>query len=178
MSIAKVDLTTTYFEMTEPPRRARARACPPGLTILKAEKPPIHFYRYLYDTIGAPWVWWERKRQTDTRIAEDLHHPEVDLYVPYLHGVPIGMSEVDWRAFPEVKLPYFGVVPEFCGFGIGGYLLDWTVDRVFERGASRFWLTTCSLDSPRAIPAYLKAGFTIFDTVTESIDDPAAPQGV
>lgn len=173
----KVELVTTYFEMYSPPVRERARPCPPGLSIDKAEQPPIHFYRYLYNTVGAPWVWWERKRQSDERIAEDLHHPKVDLYVPYLNGVPIGMSEIDWRDFPDVKLPYFGVVPEYCGLGIGGYLLEWTIDHVFARGAKRFWLTTCSLDSPRAIPAYLKAGFSIFDEVTELVDDPAASHG-
>jgi GNAT superfamily N-acetyltransferase len=171
----KIELVTTYFEIHARPARVQERACPAGLTLVQAPQPPIHFYRYLYDTIGSPWVWWERKRQSDARIAEDLHHPQVELFVPYIGGVPVGMSEIDWRSFPEVKLPYFGVVPEYCALGIGGYLLDWTVDRVFERGATRFWLTTCSLDSPRAIPAYLRAGFTIFDEVREWIDDPRAP---
>lgn len=171
--VGKVELITTYFEMHGTPVRGRERACPAGLRVEEAVTPPIHFYRYLYNTIGSPWVWWERKRQSDARIAEDIHHPEVSLYVAYLNGVPIGMSEVDWREFPEVKLPYFGIVPEYCGLGIGGYFLDWTVDQVFARGATRFWLTTCSLDSPRAIPAYLNAGFKIFDEVRELVDDPA-----
>jgi len=171
----QIELVTTYFEIHAQPVRAQPRACPPGLSVVHAVKPPVHFYRYLYDTIGSPWVWWERKRQSDARIAEDLHHPQVELFVAYRDGVPVAMSEIDWRSFPEVKLPYFGVLPEFCAQGLGGYLLDWTVDRVFARGATRFWLTTCSLDSPRAIPAYLRAGFTIFDEVREMMDDPRPP---
>lgn len=172
--LSKLELITTYFELHGAPQRAKSRPCPEGLSVLKAVNPPVHFYRYLYNTIGSPWVWWERKRQSDARIAEDIHDPKVEIWVPYLDGVPIGMSEIDWREAPVVKLPYFGIVPEYCGLGIGGYLLDWTVDEVFRRGATRFWLTTCSLDSPRAIPAYLKAGFSIFDEVREQVDDPAA----
>lgn len=172
----KIELITTYFEMHARPAPVHVRACPPNFTVVQAVQPPIHFYRYLYDTVGSPWVWWERKRQDDARISEDLHHADVELFVPYIEGVPVGMSEIDWRRFPDVKLPYFGVIPEFCAQGIGGYFLDWTIDRVFARGATRFWLTTCSLDSPRAIPAYLRAGFTIFDEQREWIDDPRAPR--
>lgn len=173
----RIELVTTYFEMHGPPVRERVRPCPPGLTVAKAVDPPVHFYRYLYNTIGAPWVWWERKKQSDNQIKEDIHHPQVELFVPYIEGVPIGMSEVDWRDFPEVKLPYFGIVPEYCGLGFGGYVLDWTIDRVFERGAKRFWLTTCSLDSPWAIPAYERAGFVKFKELREMMDDPRAAAG-
>jgi len=168
----KITLTTWYFEMLAPPARP-LHDLPPGLSIVLARKPPVHFYRYLYDTIGGPWVWWERKRQSDARVLEDIHHPEVDLFVPYLDGVPIGMIELDRRDFPEVKLPYFGIVPEYCGRGIGAAALDWSIAHVWGLGAKRYWLTTCSLDSPAALRVYESAGFARFKQEDELVDDPA-----
>jgi GNAT superfamily N-acetyltransferase len=172
METPKVELVTTYLEMLAPPTRAKTRVAPEGLEIARFEHVPIHFYRYLYNTLSEPWVWWERKRQTDAQIAAELHSPQFDFYVPYLRKLPIGMMELDNRAFPEVQLNYFGLFPEHCGQGIGGYLLDWLADEVWKRGATRYWVHTCSFDSPRAIPAYQRAGFTVYDVVHEWVDDP------
>lgn len=172
MPTPKIQLVTTYLEMTAPPARA-PRPKPEGLSVVHLPKVPIHFYRYLYNTLSEPWVWWERKRQSDEEIAAEVHSPDFAFHVPYLGWLPIGMVELDNRRFPEVQLNYFGLFPEYCGLGIGGYLLDWTVREVFTRGAKRFWVHTCSLDSPNAIPAYQSAGLVIYDNVTEWIDDPA-----
>ncbi len=168
----KILLTTWYLELFNVPEREPRNINIDGFHIEKIEKPPIHFYRYLYDTIGSPWTWWERKLQSDEQVLEDIHHPKVELYVPYIHYLPIGMVELDFREFPEVQLAYFGIFPEYYGRGIGIYLLDWSSRLVFERGAKRYWLHTCSLDSPNALPVYQKAGFTIYKTIEEYAEHP------
>jgi GNAT superfamily N-acetyltransferase len=168
----KVQLVTTYLEMFAPPKREKIRPKPDGLEIIHLPNVPIHFYRYLYNTLSEPWVWWERKRQTDDEIRAEVHSPEFDFHVPYLNHLPFGMIELDHRHFPEVQFNYFGIFPEYCGLGLGGYLLDWTVDAVFARGAKRFWVHTCNFDSPNAIPAYQHAGFVIYDVIPEWVDDP------
>lgn len=168
----KVELITWHLEMFAPPQRDKVRSKPEGLEIFQIKETPIHFYRYLYTTIGSPWVWWERRIQSDEVIKQELHDPKFDFYVPYLNHVPIGMVELNCRAFPEVQLNYYGLVPEYCGLGIGGYLLDWMTDLVFAKGTKRFWVHTCSLDSPNALPAYQKAGFKLYNTVTEIVDNP------
>ena len=48
----RIPMTVTFLEMT-----AKPAALPPPqpkgkIAILRAENPPVHFYRYLYDTIG------------------------------------------------------------------------------------------------------------------------------
>jgi GNAT superfamily N-acetyltransferase len=173
----KVKLVTWHLEMFQKPEHAAARPRPEDLDIFRVEKPPIHFYRYLYTTVGAPWVWWERRIQSDEAIMADLHDTAFDFFVPYQRGVPVGMMELNGREFPEVQLNYFGLIPERCGLGIGGYLLDWMADEVFARGATRFWVHTCSLDSPRALPAYQRAGFMLYNTVEEIVDDPRTLPG-
>lgn len=172
LSPGKVALTTWFLEMFAPPVRAQRRVKPAGLEIPRLSRPPIHFYRYIYTMVGSPWVWWERRIQSDETIMQEIHDPKFEFFVPYLNHIPIGMVELNKRGFPEVQLNYFGLIPEYCGQGIGGFLLEWMTDRVFESGAKRFWVHTCSLDSPNALPAYQNAGFSLYGTQTEMIDDP------
>jgi GNAT superfamily N-acetyltransferase len=57
-------------------------------------------------------------------------------------------------------------MPEFIGQGLGKRFLHWTIDKAFGYGAKRFWLHTCTLDHPAALPNYQKAGFTLFKQET------------
>jgi GNAT superfamily N-acetyltransferase len=172
MSIPQYELTTWYYEMFAPPAREHVRPVPAGLEIIHQPEADLPLYRAIYETIGKPWCWWERRRQTDEEIAAEIHAPNYELYFPQVDGVPMGMVEFDKRQWPGVQLNYFGIFDEFTGRGIGGYLLDWSVDHVFAAGATRYWLHTCSLDSPNACLAYERAGFQCYDTVVTMMDDP------
>jgi hypothetical protein len=43
-------------------------------------------------------------------------------------------------------------------------MLTAAVDRMWEMGAKRVYVNTCSLDHPLALENYRKRGFTLFDT--------------
>jgi len=170
----RFDVTVTFLEMAARPRRV-SRHPPPGarLSLLRAEAPPVHFYRYLYDIIGRKWFWVERKRLSDTALAAIIQHPEVHVYLLLSGGVPAGLAEVDFRSLPDqASLAYFGLVPEFVGRGLGRYFLDWAVDAAWSREPGKVILNTCDLDHPGALPLYQKCGFVpvgqkavIFDPV-------------
>jgi len=168
----RIEITVTYLEMRGSAFRSNRYAKPDGLDVVPVTRCPVHFYRYLFRVVGAPWLWFGQCKKTDAELLEELSHPLVDLYVPYMDGAPAGIVHVDGRAFPDVELLYFGLAPEFIGRGIGGYTLDWTIERVWESGASRFWLHTCTLDSPQAIPVYKRAGFEPYRRETKLIADP------
>ena len=71
--------------------------------LLKADKPPTHFYRYLYDTIGAEYCWVDRKKLTPQALAELLHDPLNLMFVLYTEGSPAGMAELDLRKSGTAK---------------------------------------------------------------------------
>src|ERR1700730_14232463 len=74
---------------------------PPPLlktALLKCEHTPVHFYRYLYDTIGEPYFWVERRLWSDEKLKAFLANDKIVLYVLYVGGAPGGMSELDFRA--------------------------------------------------------------------------------
>ena len=78
------------------------------LALMRAERMPVHYYRYLYDTIGRDHVWVDRKRLTDQALAAEISAPDVEIFVLYAGGVPAGFFELD-RAHQRVTwLRYFG----------------------------------------------------------------------
>ena len=168
----KIASTITYLEMNERPGKPPP-ALPAGkLALLRAEKPPVAFYRFLYDTIGAEWLWYERRVMDDATLAAAIHHPEVEIYVLYAGGVPAGYGELDLRHMPDIEVAYFGLMPDFIGRGLGGYLLRCMVDEAWSRNPKRVWLHTCDLDHPSALTVYQRGGFTPYRQETVVIDDP------
>ena len=152
-----VDVTIYYLEMRSPPKQTSSPPRP-GLTVVRAKNPTLRYYRFLYQSVGKEYYWYTRGRMPDAELAASLHHPGHQVQVLHVDGVPAGFAELDCRT-SEIELMQFGLMPEFIGQGLGKYFLDWTIAHVWSLKPKRFWLHTCSLDHPRALPNYLAAGF-------------------
>ncbi len=168
-----IPVVITYLEMTEQPNRPTV-PMPAGLklALLRVEHPSIAFYRFLYDRVGAPWFWYERKQLTDEALTEIIGNPKVELYVPYVAGAPAGYVEIDRRPAPDVSLAYFGLMPGYFGLGLGWYLLNWAIDAAWTGAPRRLIVDTCTLDHPRALQTYQQAGFRAYRQERRSIVDP------
>ena len=71
---AMLDIVVTYLEMLKPPTRPTVPVPPVGkIALLRAERPTISYYRYLYNTVGEPWLWWERRRLSNDELARIIH---------------------------------------------------------------------------------------------------------
>jgi GNAT superfamily N-acetyltransferase len=170
----KLECVVTYLEMREPPRHPNILSGRHKIALMRAESPTISFYRYLYNTIGEDWLWWERRALDDAALAAIIHDPDVDIFVLYYDGVPAGYIELDRRVAGDIEVAYFGLIPEFIGRGLGAYLLGWALDEAWQREPERVWLHTCNFDHPKAIAIYQRAGFTPYKQETTLIDDPRA----
>jgi ribosomal protein S18 acetylase RimI-like enzyme len=173
----KLDIEITYLEMRAPPPRSQLPRPTGSVELLRARDPTLSFYRYLYNTVGEPWWWYERRQLDDTRLREIIHDPKVEVYVLYLSGVPAGYAELDRRIDTEVELSYLGLIPAFIGRGLGSYLLDHAIRLAWHSHPQRLWVHTCDLDHPSALGAYQRAGFEIYKKVIESIEDPRTNEG-
>jgi hypothetical protein len=155
-------MTVTFLEM-----KARPSALPPPaprgkVALLKCEQPPTHFYRYLYDTIGADYFWVDRKKLTDEALAEVIHDPLNQLFVLYRDGCPAGMAELDMRKSGQANISYFGLTPEAIGKRLGFFFLYHTCMNAWAMPIQRLTINTCTLDHPRALPLYQRVGFTAY----------------
>ncbi|WP_336232593.1 GNAT family N-acetyltransferase [Thalassospira sp. CH_XMU1458] len=171
----KLEVVISFLEMQSPPERAPAIVPPGKVAIIRAENPTLSFYRYLYNTVGEPWLWWLRRLMSDEELSAILAKQETHVYVLYVAGVPAGFAELDLTDFESdnvIDLHYMGLMPEFIGKGFGKYLLDWAIDTAWSFKPTRITVNTCTLDHPSALGAYQKAGFAIYDRRTDIVDDP------
>jgi GNAT superfamily N-acetyltransferase len=167
----RVAVTVTFLRIDMPPATPRL-ATPPDTTLVHVARPSVVFYRYLYDTVGAPHVWWLRRSLPDNSIAALLADPAINIHVLYRGGEPIGFFELDGRGRPDMNLSYFGLVPHVVGQGIGAWFLRAAVDEAFRGSGRGVTVNTCTADHPRALPTYLRAGFRPVRSVREIWDVP------
>lgn len=169
----KLGVTITYLEMTDTqPRQPLPRAPGDKIALMRAFQPTVSFYRYLYSAVGEPWLWYERRKLDDDALAAIIQSREVEIYVLYKGGVPAGFVEVDRRSRVDVELSYFGLLPEFLGQGLGPYLLGWGIHAAFSCGADRLRVSTCTLDHPKALATYQRAGLVPVRQQSLVVDDP------
>ena len=70
-----------------------------------------------------------------------------------------GLLELDRREPPDIELAYFGVTPELTGQGAGRWLMHQAMTLAWRHRPRRFWVHTCTLDHPGALPFYIRSGF-------------------
>ena len=164
--------TITYLEMLARPVGRRVPAPLDKLALMRAEDCTVSFYRYLYNTVGEPWLWFERRIIDEAAVAAQIHRPTIEIFVLYVRGVPVGFFELDTAAPRETKLCYFGLIPDFIGRRLGPYLLQAAIDRAWSRPIDRFWLHTSTFDHPKALRVYQQAGFVVYARRTVLFEDP------
>ena len=171
----KIETVITYLDMTAPPKVPPPPLPLGSIAIMKAVSPTLSFYRYLYNTVGEPHLWWERRVMPDDELEPAIKADNVDVMVLYVGGVPAGYYELTEHPDRKlVELTYFGLIPDFVGRGYGAYLLRAAIDDAWSRHCERLTVHTCNLDHPNALRTYQKAGFNAYDQEVQEIEDPKA----
>lgn len=159
-----VDVKVYYLQMLT---HARRELMPPreGLSVHHVKTPTVAYYRNLYNAVGKTYYWYSRGQLPDAELATILSHPLNEMHVLHVDGMAAGFAELDRRDPRDVELVQFGLTTDFIGQGLGKWFLQWTIDYVWSTQPRRFWLHTCTLDHPAALPNYLKAGFVLYKDV-------------
>jgi ribosomal protein S18 acetylase RimI-like enzyme len=167
-----IDDVITYLEMRARPALPRIPAPQPRLALMRAEECTVSFYRYLYETVGTPWLWYERRLLDDEALLAEIAKPTTEIFVLYMRGVPAGYFELDTAAERETELQYFGLVPQFIGRRLGPFLLQAAIDQAWLRPIERLWVHTRTFDHPKALGLYQRAGFVVYDRRAVWFEDP------
>lgn len=151
----------TYLEMTAQPERHVAAPLGPKIAVMRAAAIPLHFYRYLYALVGRPHHWSLRRSLSDEALAAEIQAATCDISVLYVDGAPAGFFELDLsRLQDEAAILYFGLVPDFQGRGLSRFFLAEAIAAAWAHEPSKVTIHTNTLDSPRALQLYQKAGFS------------------
>lgn len=127
----------------------------------------VAHYRELYATVGHDYVWWLRRTLSDADLDAVLRDRAISIHVLRDAEGDLGFYELDRRSWPLINLAYFGLYPRALGRGIGMAFLQHAIRAAWEEAPVALTVNTCTADHPRALPNYLKAGFTRLRTVRE-----------
>jgi GNAT superfamily N-acetyltransferase len=157
-----VDVLRTYLQLESRTEFKPSPRPDPRARIEPVEGAPASFFRYLYAEVGREWHWVDRLAWSDEELRQRLARPEVTLHLLSVAGAPAGYFELEKHADGSAEIAYFGLLPEFIGRGLGGYLLSEAVVAAWALEPTRVWLHTCTLDAKAALPNYLARGFRPF----------------
>ena len=87
--VTRVGVTVSFLRMDDAPTTP-ATGLAAGFQIVRAQAPSVPFYRYLYNTVGADYLWWLRRTMPDEELAALLRDQAVALYTLYAKGEPAG----------------------------------------------------------------------------------------
>lgn len=167
----RIATVVTHLEMRA---RPDARAIPEinGLSLELEESPKRDWYLSLFNKVGLDWLWFGRLEMHEQDLAALLADPLVETRSLRRDGVPLGLLELDFRHPEECELAYFGLAPDLIGTGAGRWMMAQAIDLAFSQPITRFHVHTCTLDSPAALPFYVRSGFTPTRQQVEIAPDP------
>jgi GNAT superfamily N-acetyltransferase len=157
---APLRATVTYLEQANRPAILAPMPVNLHVALMKQDRMPLHFYRYLQYQTGREWHWVARLRLSDEALAKIIHDPATSIHVLYLGGAPSGFFELRRGKADTVNLEYFGMMPHAHGKGLGRWFLSQALEAAWDKGPDKVTVNTCTLDHPAALPLYQKLGFT------------------
>jgi GNAT superfamily N-acetyltransferase len=166
----KIASVVTYLKMSCPPAdRAPERE---GWVLRRRLAPDLDWYRALFRAVGQEWLWFSRLQLEDEVLHAIIHDPAVDVFSLEVEGKDRGLLELDRRHMPDIELAFIGVIPDFIGSGGGRFLLAHGLELAWSHSPRQVLVHTCTLDHPRALGLYMKAGFVPYKRALEVADDP------
>lgn len=157
----RVRYTVTYLEMTARPATPIPHV-PTGspLALIAAENPPVEYFLYLYNAVGAAYEWTDWLKHTRQQQEAFVGDPKVELFTLMVDGWPGGFFVLDTRQPDTCDLAFFGLVPQAIGRGLSAWLLGCAIHMGWDRpGVTRMTVSTTTLDHPRALAFYQRMGF-------------------
>jgi len=134
-----------------------------NLYLEKVNPPDFQLNKFFYKEIGKKHSWTDRLVWSDKTWIDYLENSGVNTYILKQNNELIGFFE---QIFDKDKLDceiaYFGILEEYIGKKLGGYLLSEAIKISFNIGSKRIWVHTCSLDHKNALQNYLSRGMKIF----------------
>ncbi len=161
---SRIEYRVTFLEMTARPGYdwPHMPADDSTASLLRAEAPPVWYFRAVYDAVGHDHAWEDLHDEPDLELTGWLQDPAVALWTLMRNGWPQGFFVLDSRTRGETALTLLGLVPGLVGRGYGRFLVRTAILTAWERpGLERLKVETCSLDHPRALAVYQQAGFEV-----------------
>ena len=123
--------------------------------------------KFFYKKIGKNCRWVDRLVWTELDWTKYISDEKLSTYILKNKDEIAGYFELLFnKDTKEAEIAYFGILEEYFGKKLGGYLLSEAINFSFKLGYIRVWVHTCSLDHKNALNNYLSRGMKIFKSET------------
>ena len=123
--------------------------------------------KFFYKNIGKNCQWIDRLIWTDLNWIDYISNDQLFTYILKDKSEIAGYFELLFnKQSKEAEIAYFGILEEYYGKKLGGYLLSEAIKSSFNIGRERVWVHTCSLDHKNALKNYLARGMKNFKSET------------
>ena len=141
------------------------------MSVVEAEVKQGKVNRFLYDLIGEPWQWYEKRSWTIEQWEAYTGTDELRTFIAYVQGSIAGYFELK-KIGTDTELAYFGLSPAFVGRGYGSAFLSRAINTAWDwPQTDRVIVNTCTLDHPSALGNYKKRGFSVYEEKAVSLED-------
>ena len=133
----------------------------------RADRKDFQLNKFLYKNIGKDCQWIDRLVWTDLNWIDYISNEQLFTYILKDKSEIAGYFELLFnKQSKEAEIAYFGILEEYYGKKLGGYLLSKAIKFSFNLGCVRVWVHTCSLDHKNALLNYQSRGMKIFKSET------------
>ena len=119
--------------------------------------------KFFYKQIGKKHHWIDRLVWQDKDWIKYVSNENLKTYILKEDEELVGFFELIFNK-NECEIAYFGILEEYIGKSLGGYLLSEAIKIAFKKKVKRIWVHTCSLDHQNAFLNYQARGMKIFKT--------------
>ena len=120
--------------------------------------------KFFYKQIGKYHNWFDRLVWTNKNWIEYVSNSNLFTFVLKKNENIAGFFELIYHKDKlEIEIAYFGLLKEFFGKKLGGFMLSEAIKKSFNFNIKRVWVHTCSLDHPHALKNYLSRGMSIYN---------------
>ena len=126
---------------------------------------PIDFQlnKFFYKNIGKKHKWFDRLAWSDQNWIDYASSKKLSTYILKDKEELVGYFElIFYQDVRETEIAYLGILEEYIGKKLGGYLLSEAIKKSFYLGSVRTWVHTSSLDHKNALKNYLARGMKVF----------------
>ena len=155
----------SYLEIRSLDELKEVKKSSENYTVELAGPKDFQLNKFFYKTIGKNCQWIDRLVWTDLNWTDYISNDQLSTYILKDKIEIAGYFELLLnKQNKESEIVYFGILEEYFGKKLGGYLLSKAIKNSFNLGAKRVWVHTCSLDHENALKNYIARGMKIFKT--------------
>ena len=119
--------------------------------------------KFFYKQVGQKHGWNDRLLWSDQKWINYISKKNLYTYILKDREDLAGFFEIiHHKEIKEAEIAYFGLLEEYIGKKIGGYMLTEAIKLCFKFKVKRVYLFTSSLDHKNALNNYLSRGMKIY----------------